>query len=190
MSSKKSLRSGALKRRRRLNNTERRDYSRIIIQSLIQHLQQLERRPDRLLSYRALPTEVDADALFRQRSYRIYAPVTHHHEHMAWHQVTTETKWRRGCFGVLEPEGGEVWRPEGGVNVLVCPLTAFDRQGNRLGMGKGCFDYWLAENRQYIDRVIGLAFSCQEVAAVPVEGHDMPMDDIITERERIECQRP
>ena len=190
MISKQSLRSEALARRRSLSDAQRRDYSRTITQSLIQYLKQFEPQPDCLLSYRALPSEVDADELFRQLPFRVYAPVTHHHEHMEWHRVGAETKWQQGYFGVLEPVGGELWQPDGERSVLICPLSAFDRQGNRLGMGKGCFDYWLAENRQYIDRVIGLAFSCQEVAAIPVEGHDVPMDCVITERERIECRRP
>jgi len=73
--------------------------------------------------------------------------------------------------------------------VLLCPLTAFDRQGNRLGMGKGCFDYWLSKHRHGLDQVIGLAFSGQEVAHIPAEAHDAPLDYIITEKEVIECPR-
>jgi len=190
MINKQSLRSGALERRRGLSDAVRRDYSRAIIQSLIEYLKQLEMQPDCLLAYRALPTEVDTEALFQQPQYRLFAPITHHHEKMEWHRVTAETEWRQGYLGVTEPEGGEIWQADGGGAVLICPLTAFDRRGNRLGMGKGCFDYWLAGNRQHIDRVIGLAFACQEVAAIPVEGHDMPLDCIITERETIECRRP
>ena len=190
MNHKQQLRSEALARRKALGTDERQASSEVIVQSLEAYLQQLEARPDCLLSYRALASEVDADAVFRLQGYQAFAPVTHHHEHMEWHRITGESQWRQGLFGVLEPVGGDIWQGGLGSSVLICPLSAFDRQGNRLGMGKGCFDYWLAENRPHIDRVIGLAFSCQEVAAIPVEGHDVPMDCVITERERIECRRP
>jgi len=56
-------------------------------------------------------------------------------------------------------------------------------------MGKGCFDFWLAQHHHHIQQIIGLAFSCQEVAAVPAERHDMPMNCIITEKEVIQCPK-
>lgn len=186
-SSKQALRDAARQRRRSLGDEQRHDYSRTIVQSLKQYLEQMQPRPDCLLSYRALPSEVDADELLLLPGYQVFAPVTHHHTHMEWHRVSSATKWTQGYLGVSEPDGGVLWRGGPVSTVLVCPLSAFDRQGGRLGMGKGCFDYWLAENRRHIARTVGLAFSCQEVASIPVEEHDMPMDCIITEREIIEC---
>jgi 5-formyltetrahydrofolate cyclo-ligase len=38
--------------------------------------------------------------------------------------------------------------------------------------------------------IIGLAFSCQEWPALPVEGHDIPMQLILTEKEAIACPTP
>ena len=186
-SSKQALRDAAQARRRALTDEQRCDFSRSIIHSLNRYLTQMQPRPECLLSYRALPSEVDADMLFQHEDYQVFAPVTHQHTHMEWHRVCAGTKWRRGYLGVMEPDGGALWQEGSSSTVLICPLSAFDRQGGRLGMGKGCFDYWLAGNRQHIASVIGLAFSCQEVAAIPVEEHDMPMDCIITEREIIEC---
>jgi len=185
--SKNTLRDSALQRRRQLSSRQRQEYSRTIVHSLKKYLDHLQPKVDCLLTYRALPSEVDADALFRQTDYQAFAPVTHHHTHMEWHRVSDETKWQRGYLGVPEPDGEVLWQAGAATSVLVCPLSAFYRQGGLLGMGKGCFDYWLAGNRQHVALVIGLAFSCQEVAAIPVEGHDMPMDCIITEREIIEC---
>jgi len=36
-------------------------------------------------------------------------------------------------------------------------------------------------------QAIGIAFACQEVAAVPDGGHDQPLDAVITEREMLWC---
>ncbi len=186
--SKQRQRDEALKNRKALSTHQRKIYSQSILKSLHQHLETRDFQPMCLLTYQALPSEVDVNALFRQSSFYIYAPVTHHHEHMEWHRVSSSTQWNRGFFGILEPDAGDLWHAESGTSILICPLAAFDRKGNRLGMGKGCFDYWLAQHRQSIQQIVGLAFSCQEVASIPVKEHDMPMDCIITEKEIIECQ--
>ena len=70
------------------------------------------------------------------------------------------------------------------------PLVAFDRRGGRLGQGGGHFDRTLealdAKGKVF---AIGLAYAGQEVAAVPREEHDRPLDAILTEREYIAVQK-
>ncbi len=186
---KHELRQLALSRRRSLTDMDRQTYSSAITRQLIQYLDDSAADIRALLSYRAMNSEVNANPLFDLTHYHMYAPVTHHHEHMQWHRITADTLWQQGLFGVDEPNGGALW--QGGiVTVLICPLTAFDRHGNRLGMGKGCFDYWLARHHPDLQAVIGLAFSCQEVDAIPSETHDIPMDIVITENEVIPCLNP
>jgi len=186
--SKQAQREEALRYRKALSAHQRKAYSQTILSLLQRYLENQDPQTECLLTYHALPSEVDANALLRQSGLHIYAPVTHHHEHMEWHRVSPSTQWGTGFFGILEPNGGDLWDAQAGISTLICPLAAFDRKGSRLGMGKGCFDYWLAQHRQCIRQIVGLAFSCQEVASIPVEGHDMPMDYIITEKEIIECQ--
>jgi len=186
--SKQAQREEALRYRKALSAHQRKAYSQTILSLLQRYLENQDPQTECLLTYHALPSEVDANALLRQSGLHIYAPVTHHHEHMEWHRVSPSTQWGTGFFGILEPNGGNLWDAQAGISTLICPLAAFDRKGSRLGMGKGCFDYWLAQHRQCIRQIVGLAFSCQEVASIPVEGHDMPMDYIITEKEIIECQ--
>ena len=70
---------------------------------------------------------------------------------------------------------------------LLMPLAAFDRQGGRIGYGRGFYDRAVASLRAAgrNPRLIGVAFSVQEVAAVPMERHDAPLDMIISERETL-----
>ena len=185
---KQDQRNAALQSRQALSGRERLAFSQTILDSLLSYLQNQIPQTDCLLTYHALPSEVNANILLRSSAFHVFAPITHHHEHMEWHQVSSTTQWKIGCFGIMEPNGGDLWHADAGVSTLICPLAAFDRKGSRLGMGKGCFDHWLARHRQSIRQVIGLAFSCQEVASVAIEGHDMPMDCIITEQEIIKCQ--
>ena len=83
-------------------------------------------------------------------------------------------------FGLLEPNA-EV--PEVQPTLVLTPLLAFDRSGNRLGYGKGHYDRALTRLRsQGRVFVCGLAFFGQEVDAVPSEPHDVPLDWVMTER--------
>jgi len=184
------IRANALEQRKALTSDHRKMFSESIMASLFSYLSVENEPSDNLLVYRSLPSEVATDALLEVDAYRLFSSVTHHHEHMEWHELSDATRWQVGLFGIQEPVGGLLWDGKQGVTTLLCPLTAFDRHGNRLGMGKGCFDYWLAQHRMHIKQVIGLAFSCQEVAQIPFESHDVPMDYVITEKEVIACTKP
>ncbi len=70
------------------------------------------------------------------------------------------------------------------LDVVFCPLVGFDRQGRRLGMGKGYYDRTFAEKRQKKPLLIGLAHSIQETSLVP-NPWDISLDIIYTEKEKI-----
>ena len=83
-------------------------------------------------------------------------------------------------FGLKEPlAGAEIRTP----TLVITPLLGFDRKGNRLGYGKGHYDRALerlrADGRVF---VCGLAFFGQELAEIPAESHDIPLDWLMTER--------
>lgn len=90
-------------------------------------------------------------------------------------------------FGVSEPtpEAEEV-EP----SLLLVPMLAFDRTGQRLGYGGGFYDRTLAALRgRHAVRAIGVAYGAQEVDAVPSGPYDVVLDCICTEREFIEIER-
>lgn len=69
-------------------------------------------------------------------------------------------------------------------HLTIVPLLAFDRQGARLGYGKGYYDAILSAPHGL---AVGLAFACQAFDLVPTEPHDQPLDLIITEAEVVQC---
>jgi 5-formyltetrahydrofolate cyclo-ligase len=86
-------------------------------------------------------------------------------------------------FGVSEPSSDA---PEVSPQAMLVPLAAFDRRGGRIGYGKGHFDKAIAAiEAQHPVLTIGVAFSVQEVASVPMEAHDRRIDIVITETELI-----
>lgn len=87
-----------------------------------------------------------------------------------------------GAFNTREPEAGDWLVPE----VLVVPLVAFDRHGQRLGYGAGHYDRTLAGLRAAGPvTAIGFAWAAQEVPQLPAEPTDQPLDLIVTETEVI-----
>lgn len=83
-------------------------------------------------------------------------------------------------FGLLEPNPEVL---EVHPTLVITPLLGFDRNGNRLGYGKGHYDRALTRLRdQGRVFVCGLAYFGQEVEEVPAEPHDVPLDWVMTER--------
>ncbi|MDQ6971573.1 MAG: 5-formyltetrahydrofolate cyclo-ligase [Mariprofundaceae bacterium] len=190
---KNDMRAYALRQRRTLSAEAREHASGHICASLLALLgdksidKQLACAP--LLAYRSMPDEVATDSLFTALAGRkVYAPLTHQSGHMQWHRTGAKTCWQQGSMGIQEPTGGELWSAENASAILICPLVGFDRSGNRLGLGKGCFDRWLAREKSHVLLSIGLAFACQECPDIPAEAHDIPLDFIITEGEIISCR--
>jgi len=68
-------------------------------------------------------------------------------------------------------------------DAMLVPLAAFDGAGNRIGYGAGHYDRAIARlhARGRVPRLIGTAFDCQQVDAVPAEAHDAPLGEILTE---------
>ncbi len=96
-----------------------------------------------------------------------------------------------GGFGTRVPLAGEWMEPR----VLVVPLVAFDRGGNRLGYGGGFYDRTLARLRAREVELgpvtaIGFAWAAQEAEALPLEATDQPLDLIVTEAEVIRPSGP
>jgi len=78
------------------------------------------------------------------------------------------------------------FQPELTPRVLIVPLLAFDRAGYRLGYGGGFYDRTLARLRKSgAVLAVGVAYAAQEVARVPRDGSDQPVDWIVTEAESI-----
>lgn len=68
-------------------------------------------------------------------------------------------------------------------DIILMPLSAFDARGNRIGYGAGHYDRAIDRMRKrgLAPRLIGVAFACQEVPAVPADPHDVALEAILTE---------
>jgi 5-formyltetrahydrofolate cyclo-ligase len=92
-----------------------------------------------------------------------------------------------GVWGIREPPPNA---PAVAPDILIVPLLAFDRAGQRIGYGAGYYDMTIAALRARKEVLaIGLAFAEQEIAAVPATASDAPLDLVLTEREVIDFRR-
>ena len=92
------------------------------------------------------------------------------------------------CYGIGEPLSGAIC-PLSEIKAICLPLTAFDRQGGRLGMGGGYYDVTLASMNKRTQntqpKLIGLGYEFQEVTSCPMEAHDQRLDYVVTPSEII-----
>jgi 5-formyltetrahydrofolate cyclo-ligase len=92
----------------------------------------------------------------------------------------------KGVWGIRVPPPEA---PEVQPDVLLVPLLAFDRNGNRLGYGAGYYDMTIAALRAKKRVVaVGIAFAAQEVDEVPTTPRDARLDLVLTERETIDIR--
>jgi len=95
-------------------------------------------------------------------------------------------------YGIPEPEHAQadLLAPQQ-LDLVLVPLTAFDRCGRRLGMGGGYYDRSFAFLRD-LPRpaqplLVGIGYAFQEVATLPAQDWDIALDFIATDKELIDC---
>ena len=85
-----------------------------------------------------------------------------------------------GAFNIEEPSG-ENFTDYDEIQLAVVPGLSFDKQGNRLGRGKGYYDKLLPLLHTYN---IGICHHFQAREEIPVEPFDRKMDEVWTEKGR------
>ena len=91
---------------------------------------------------------------------------------------------KKGAYGILEPKTVRK-ADENNIDVILVPGLAFDRNGGRMGFGKGYYDRLLESSKAV---KIGLCYDFQILEKIPTESHDVPMNFVITEKEILEIR--
>lgn len=80
------------------------------------------------------------------------------------------------CFNVVT----------GGLDLILMPGLGFDKNGNRLGRGKGFYDTYLERCRKHQREkpyTIAMAFKEQLCTEIPVDDRDFIIDEVLYEEE-------
>lgn len=140
-------------------------------------------RARRVLLYLSKGSEVDTwpllDCALAQGK-EVYAPrCLERPGEMAFYRVSSREDLQAGAFGLLEPIPGRCPPLERGQGDLcLVPGLAFDREGYRLGYGKGYYDCFLAAQPV---RTVGLCFEALAFERLPRDGFDRPVGRLVTE---------
>jgi len=190
------LRQQMLERRNAIVASKRSKAAQEIAQ-LAHVLADLAQKPIMFSSYRALGSEINPLHLERELpgyGAGIALPVIERKAAPLQFKI-----WRNGdplvrrTWGILEPqEDAPIVLPD----VVLLPLLAFDGAGRRLGYGGGFYDRTLQKLRSLKTIVaIGLAYTEQEVNALPHDSYDQLLDGallpdglrLFTQNRKLEC---
>ena len=137
-----------------------------------------------IASYLKFGSEVDANAILERAHHKAIATALPHVA--ARNAPMTFKRWQPGnalsmaAFGFQQPLDDA---PDIIPDLIIVPLVGFDRMINRLGQGAGHYDRAFPKYPSALR--IGLAWSCQELATVPTDSWDVPLDAVLTEKEWI-----
>lgn len=138
---------------------------------------------DTILLYHSLPDEVCTHRWIASwaSTKRLLLPVVRGAE-IELVQYRPEQPLQQGNFQIWEPRG-EAFTDYAAIGLAIIPGIAFDREGNRLGRGKGYYDRLLPK------------LHCKKLAVcyhlqlwekpLPCDAWDIPMDLIVSEKETI-----
>lgn len=181
-SNKYDLRSAAKAARRAIEPKLRAEYNTAICQSIAGLPAVQNARV--VMSYAALPTELDLDALHKLlagRGIKLCWPVCHTPGQMQAYSPLAGDSWARDNCGIPAPDPARSaliapWD----IDVVLVPCVAFDADKNRLGWSAGYYDRYLPQCQRAVK--IAAAYDVQRVDSIPTDEFDVRMDAVVTER--------
>ena len=180
------VRAEALHRREALTSEERARLSQRIVDSTARWIQR--EGFGSVMLYLNMRSEVETTGLLEEllnSSKQVCAPVvdTEKLELVPRQIRNLKTELVRHPYGMLEPNATCPIFPIEHLQLIVVPGIAFDRNGYRLGYGKGFYDRFLTKCPHAV--VIGLAYQVQLVEDTFPQAWDVPVQHIFTETDRI-----
>ena len=176
---KEKLRRELIEKRRKLPKEEIERLSLKVIEKL-KTLKEFKRAKTVMLYYPARG-EVDLRPLMEEvlQTKTLLLPKVTADNRLLALEVKDLNSLRKGAFGIYEPIGGKIFKPEK-IDFIAVPGVAFDRKLNRLGMGKGFYDRFLPRVKGF---KVGVAYDFQLVESLPTEEHDAKLNAVVTPTE-------
>lgn len=171
---KKELRSTIKLLKKQHTKEQLLEQSEVILSKLEQHPDFQKARI--VMIYSALPDEVQTQAFLEKWRHKkkIILPTVVGDDIIPV-ELAESTGFAVGDFNILEPQNEPY---TGDYDLIVVPGVAFDRNGNRIGRGRGYYDRFLCKHLNI--KRIGICFDFQLVDKVPTEPNDIKMDEVIT----------
>jgi len=118
--------------------------------------------------------------LFAARGFRIALPRVED-DTLVFSGIDPDTVYNRGSFGIREPSPEALRIPREAICVMCLPGLAFDREGGRIGYGKGYYDRYLSgAKREDLPILIATGYDFQLLDRIPQAPSDRRADYVIT----------
>ena len=177
---KKELRRYIREQKRHFTPQQLGEMSLSIMSSVLTHPRIQE--ADTILMYHSLPDEVDTHSALDQllaMGKKVLLPKVVSDTEMTIHEYTGQNSLKPSePYGILEPITPELSIINCQLSIAIVPGMAFDKQGHRIGRGKGYYDRFLSQIPNIYK--IGVCFPFQMLESIPSESTDVVMDEVIT----------
>ncbi len=122
--------------------------------------------------------------LWQQNIFTFLPVIDSANDTLKFAEYSSTTSMQKNYYGIDEP-ATDFFTPLQSFDIVLLPLVAFNRDGARLGMGKGYYDKALAFKSKKITSplLIGVAYACQESGDLMADSWDILLDGVLTERE-------
>ena len=176
MLTKKELRAEIRRRKARYSREALDAFSAAIAERLLQH-PRLTGTEGAVLLYHALPDEVDLNRLLTPQGTELLLPKVTGPDSMELRRYLSPEHLQTGAYGIQEPTG-PLFADYDRITTAIMPGMAFDREGHRLGRGKGYYDRLLPQLKRAYK--IGVCFPFQYFTSpIPTTETDVAMDEVI-----------
>ncbi len=124
-----------------------------------------------------------------RRGIRVLLPVTRADGLLDWAVATDDGEVTEGLYGLPEPTG-EVLGPiaVNDVDLMIVPAAAVDRQGMRMGWGRGYFDKTIG-SMEKCPPVYAVIYDSEILDSLPREVHDQPVNGVVTPTQTLTLSR-
>ena len=181
VAAKQALRAEIRERRRNITEHERAEATAAITE----HLKHLvaARGVKKLSCYLATPSEPETRPFLTwayDNGIEVLLPVSRDDGLLDWAIANDSPDENIGMYGLPEPTG-ELVGPIAinGVDLIIVPASAVDKQGVRMGWGRGYFDKTLGSMGKR-PPVYAIVFDSEYVDSLPREVHDQPVTGVVT----------
>ncbi|WMY94838.1 MAG: 5-formyltetrahydrofolate cyclo-ligase [Arsenophonus sp.] len=180
---KNIIRENIRKKRQELTNSERNNAAYAITKFVLNQKKILS--ADHIGLFLSFDGEINTKFLIKNlwnHKKKIYLPfLNFYHQEIVFIKYSPNTLLKKNYFNIYEPlVNTKHIIPIKNIDIIFAPLVAFDKQGNRLGMGGGYYDRLLKKLNKNT-HIIGLAYNFQLVNKIPTEPWDISLPEIITE---------
>ena len=183
---KKILRKEILTKRKSIDTVEKEEKDRKILEKFYESKYYIEAK--NIFIYISYDSEINTKGIINKAlmdNKKIYVPRTEFKTRlMDAVKITSLDNLIESEYGILEPSAEKPHIDPNGLDLIVVPGVAFDRNGGRMGYGAGFYDrYFEKISKDNMKKVIklALAYDFQILEKIPMNEQDVPVNYIITE---------